>query len=91
MVSRPKLYFVACCFPPIGRGNSVTNASVANYLAEYFDVEVVCMERSDGLLLNYQEDQSLVAGLDARLQVHRVRPAHWWNLNELLYAVGVLP
>ena len=34
---RPKLYFIACCFPPFGRGNSLTNACVANYLVEYFD------------------------------------------------------
>ena len=89
--SRQKLYFIACCFPPIGRGNSLTNACVANYLAEHFDTQVVCMERSDGLLLSYQEDQSLVAGLNPRLRVHRLRAANWWNLNEILYAVGILP
>jgi glycosyltransferase involved in cell wall biosynthesis len=88
---RPKLYFVACCFPPFGRGNSLTNACVANYLAESFDVQVLCMERSEGLLLSYQEDQSLVSGLDSRLQVHRIRAGSWWGLNEILYAAGVLP
>ena len=88
---RPKLYFIACCFPPFGRGNSLTNACVANYLVEYFDTRVLCMERRDGLLLSYQEDQSLVAGLDPRLQVDRIRAGSWWGLNEILYAAGVLP
>ena len=86
-----RVYFIACCFPPFGRGNAITNACVASYLAEGFDVEVVCMEREDGGLIAYQEDQSLAEGLHPRLQVHRVQAANWHGLNIALYALGVLP
>ena len=89
--NKRKLYLIACCFPPFGRGNSVTNACVANHLASTFDVEVICMLREDGLLLSYQEDNSLERQLHPELTVHRVRSANWLGLNELLYAVGVLP
>ncbi len=87
----PRVYFIACCFPPFGRGNSLTNACAANGLAEDLQVEVVCMEQEPGLLLSYQQDASLVAQLHPGLQVHRVRAARWGGLNELLYAVGLLP
>ena len=91
MADKLKIYFLACCFPPIGRGNSITNACVANHLADDFDVQVICMERKDGFLLSYQEDQSLVAGLNPRLKVRRVRQAKWGGLNVGLYALGLLP
>lgn len=86
-----RVYFIACCFPPFGRGNSVTNACVANGLAEDLAVEVICMEQESGLLLSYQQDPSLVASLHPRLKVHRIRAARWAGLNEVLYAVGLLP
>ena len=86
-----KVYFVACCFPPIGRGNSITNSCVANYLADYFEVDVVCMEREDGGLIAYQEDRSLEDALHRELKVKRVRGANWKGLNIALYALGVLP
>ena len=86
-----KVYFIACCFPPFGRGNAITNACVANNLAAAFDVEVVCMERENGGLIAYQEDRSLEEGLDPRLKVRRVAAANWRGLNIALYALGVLP
>ena len=86
-----KVYFIACCFPPIGRGNSITNSCVANHLAEHFEVDVVCMEREDGGLIAYQEDQSLEDALHRGLNVKRVRGANWKGLNIVLYALGVLP
>lgn len=86
-----RVYFIACCFPPFGRGNSLTNACAANGLAEDMRVAVVCMEQEEGLLLSYQQDPSLVAGLHPGLEVHRVRAARWGGLNEILYAVGLLP
>ncbi|MBI4489899.1 MAG: glycosyltransferase [Deltaproteobacteria bacterium] len=86
-----RVYFIACCFPPFGRGNSLTNACAANGLAEDFEVEVICMEQEPGLLLSYQQDASLVARLHPRLSVHRIRAARWGGLNEVLYAVGLLP
>lgn len=86
-----KVYFIACGFPPVGRGNSVTNACVANALADSFDVEVICRRPDGDLLLSYQEDASLVDELDPRLRVHRIAGARWWGLNEALYAVGLLP
>ncbi|MCC7264381.1 MAG: glycosyltransferase [Candidatus Latescibacteria bacterium] len=89
--SGPRVYFIACCFPPFGRGNSLTNACAANGLAEDLRVEVVCMEQEAGLLLSYQQDASLVAGLHPGLRVHRVRAARWGGLNEILYALGILP
>jgi glycosyltransferase involved in cell wall biosynthesis len=88
---KKKVYFIACCFPPIGRGNSITNSCVVNYLAERFDVEVVCMEREDGGLISYQEDNSLTNRLHGSLKVHRVRGLNWYGLNIWLYAVGLLP
>lgn len=91
MTAKSKIYFLACCFPPIGRGNSITNACVANHLSEDFDVQVICMEREDGYLLSYQEDQSLVTGLNPRLTVQRVRQAKWGGMNVALYALGLLP
>lgn len=87
----PKVYFIACCFPPFGRGNSLTNACAANGLAEELPVEVVCMEQEAGLLLSYQQDPSLEAGLHPDLRIHRVRAARWAGLNEVLYALGLLP
>ena len=86
-----KVYFIACCFPPFGRGNAITNSCVANLLAQKFRVEVVCMKREDGGLIAYQEDESLVKRLDSKLHVHRVRAGKWFGLNTLLYAVGILP
>ena len=91
MKSKHKVYFVACCFPPFGRGNAITNACVANHLAEEYDVEVVCMEREEGGLIAYQEDRSLEETLHPRLEVRRVRAANWRGLNIALYAVGLLP
>lgn len=86
-----KVYLFACTFPPFGRGNAITNACVASYLADYFAVEVISMEQEDGLLLSYQKDQSLVDRLHPELVVQRVRAEKWWGLNEILYAIGILP
>jgi len=86
-----RVYFIACCFPPFGRGNSLTNTFAANHLADDFYLEVVCMEQEQGLLLSYQRDSSLVEGLHPRLGVRRIRAARWGGLNELLYAAGLLP
>ncbi len=91
MELKRKLYFVACCFPPFGRGNAITNSCVANYLSKDFEVEVVCMEREEGGLIAYQEDRSLVESLHPKLSVHRLRAANWLGLNIVLYALGVLP
>jgi len=88
---KSKVYFIACCFPPFGRGNAITNSCVANFLARDFDVEVVCMQREDGGLISYQEDESLERGLHADLRVERVAAANWRGLNIALYAVGLLP
>jgi glycosyltransferase involved in cell wall biosynthesis len=88
---KPKIYFIACTFPPYGRGNAITNACVANYLAEDFDVEVIAMEQERGFLLSYQNDQSLVDSLKPQIQVQRIGAAKWWGLNEILYAIGILP
>ena len=86
-----RVYFIACCFPPFGRGNAITNSCVANHLAANFDVGVVCMEREDGGLIAYQEDSSLSDALDPRLNVMRVKAANWRGLNIVLYAAGLLP
>jgi hypothetical protein len=91
MSRAPKVYFLACAFPPIGRGNSITNACVANCLADHFAVEVICMDGAKGFLLSYQEDQSLAATLHPRLEVKRVPAAKWGGLNEVLYGLGLLP
>lgn len=91
MELKNKVYFIACCFPPFGRGNAITNSCVANYLAEEFAVEVVCMQREEGGLIAYQEDRSLEEGLNPRLSVRRVVAANWYGLNIALYALGVLP
>lgn len=91
MEQKTRVYFIACCFPPFGRGNSLTNACAANGLAEDLAVEVICMEQEPGLLLSYQQDSSLVAGFHPRLGVHRIKAARWGGLNEVLYAVGLLP
>lgn len=48
---KSKVYFIACCFPPFGRGNAITNSCVANFLARDFDVEV-----------SYQEDEVVCTG-----------------------------
>ena len=91
MELKDKIYFVACCFPPFGRGNAITNSCVANYLAEDFSVDVVCMQREDGGLIAYQEDQSLQDALHPELNVHRIVAANWYGLNIALYALGILP
>ena len=90
-IEKAKVYFLACCFPPIGRGNALTNACVANHLAEDFDVEVVCMEPEAGYLLSCQEDPSLAAGLNPLLKVSRIRSGWGGKLHEILYAFGLLP
>ena len=91
MNNQQKLYFIACCFPPFGRGNAITNSCVANLLAHRFNVEVVCMERPDGGVISYQEDESLVKRLNPNLHIHRIRADRWFGLNTLLYAIGILP
>jgi len=89
---KPKVYFIACSFPPFGRGNSITNACAANHLAQYFDIEVICKERENGLLINYEGDDSLVRDLVDGLVVHRLRSGRWSGaVNEVLYALGILP
>jgi glycosyltransferase involved in cell wall biosynthesis len=91
-LSRPrKLYLIACCFPPFGRGNAITNSCVANLLTEHYSVDVVCMEREDGGVIAYQEDASLVERIDCRLGIHRIRADSWYGINTLLYAIGLLP
>ena len=91
MTSSPRLYFIACSFPPMGRGNAVTNACVANHLAGFFDVVVVCIEHAPGRWLSYQKDQSLAENLNPALDIRRVKAARWGGLNELLYGIGLLP
>ena len=91
MQLKDKVYFIACCFPPFGRGNAITNSCVANYLAEDFTVDVVCMQREDGALIAYQEDRSLEDALHPQLNVHRIPAANWYGLNIMLYALGILP
>ncbi len=91
MQLKDKVYFIACCFPPFGRGNAITNSCVANYLAEDFSVDVVCMQREDGGLIAYQEDRSLEEALHPQLNVHRIPAANWHGLNIILYALGILP
>jgi len=49
------------------------------------------MEREDGYLISYQNDQSLVEDLHPKLEVCRIRSAKWWGINELLYALGLFP
>ena len=90
-MKKSKVYFLACCFPPIGRGNALTNACVANHLAEDFDVEVVCMEPEAGYFLSCQEDPSLLDTLNSKLTVHRIRAGWGGKVHELLYAMGLLP
>jgi len=91
MDDKSKVYFIACCFPPFGRGNAITNFCVANNLAEKFEVEVVCMEREEGGMIAYQEDPSLVEALHPCLDVRRIKAANWRGFNVLFYALGVLP
>ena len=91
MSSGARLYFIACCFPPVGRGNAVTNSCVANALAEQFDVRVISIEDPQGILLSYQRDESLVEGLHPDLEVERVVASRWFGLNEVLYGIGLLP
>jgi glycosyltransferase involved in cell wall biosynthesis len=91
MQLKRKVYFIACCFPPFGRGNAITNSCVGNHLAKEFDVQVVCMEREDGGIISYQEDRSLEEGLHPDLDVRRVKAANWMGGNIALYAAGLLP
>ena len=91
MDGKSKVYFIACCFPPFGRGNAITNSCVANSLAEKFEVEVVCMEREEGGMIAYQEDPSLENGLHPGLDLRRVKAANWYGLNVILYALGIFP
>ena len=91
MNNQQKLYFIACCFPPFGRGNAITNSCVANSLAHRFRVEVVCMERPEGGVISYQEDESLFKRLNPNLRIHRVQADGWFGLNTLFYAIGILP
>ena len=86
-----KLYMIAGCFPPFGRGNAITNMCVANGLSELFDVSVVCMQRKDGGVISYQDDQSLVEGLNANITVNRVRAPNWFGINTFFYLLGILP
>jgi glycosyltransferase involved in cell wall biosynthesis len=91
MELKRKVYFIACCFPPFGRGNAITNSCVANYLAEDFAVKVICMQREEGGLIAYQEDRSLEESLHPEMEVERIRAANWRGLNIVLYALGILP
>ena len=86
-----KIYMIAGCFPPFGRGNAITNMCVANGLSRNFDLTVVCMHRNDGGVISYQDDQSLVEGVNKKINVKRVKPANWWGMNTLLYVLGVFP
>ena len=87
----PKIYFIACCFPPFGRGNSITNFCVANGLSKHFNVDVVSMEREEGGIIAYHEDAGLEEAVSQKIKVHRIRAARWWEINVLLYVTGILP
>ena len=91
MKAKNKLYFIACCFPPIGRGNAITNSCVANALSHNMAVDVVCMKREEGGIIAYQEDASLKRQINPDITVHRIRAANWWKINMALYVVGILP
>ena len=91
MTQKPRVYFLACAFPPFGRGNAITNFCAAKGLADSFRVQVICKELRRGLFLNYQEDDSLLADLPSDVLVERVSGARWLGLNELLYGIGLLP
>lgn len=91
MKSRNKLYFIACCFPPFGRGNAITNSCVANALSKDMAVAVVCMEREDGGIIAYQEDVSLERKINTNIKISRVSAANWWKINMALYITGISP
>ncbi len=86
-----KVYLIAGCFPPFGRGNAITNMCVANGLAESFDVSVVCMQREEGGLISYQDDPSLVEGLGPNIHIERLKGANWFGINTLFYILGIFP
>ena len=86
-----KLYFIACCFPPFGRGNAITNSCVANFLSESFSLKVVCMKLSRGGLISYQEDESLEKKIYPNIDVTRIEGANWWGMNTALYLLGLFP
>ena len=86
-----KIYMIAGCFPPFGRGNAITNMCVANGLSLSFDLTVICMRRNDGGVISYQDDQSLVEGLNEKIRIRRIDSANWWGMNTLLYALGLFP
>jgi glycosyltransferase involved in cell wall biosynthesis len=86
-----KLYFIACCFPPFGRGNAITNSCVANFLSESFSLKVVCMKLSRGGLISYQEDESLEKKISLSIDVTRIEGANWWGMNTALYLLGLFP
>ncbi len=86
-----KLYFIACCFPPFGRGNAITNSCVANFLAKNFSIDVVCMKLREGGLISYQKDASLEKEISPNINVHRVEASNWWGINTALYILGIFP
>ena len=85
------LYFIACCFPPFGRGNAITNSCVANLLSESFSLKVVCMKLSNGGLISYQEDESLERKISPGIDISRINAANWWGMNTALYLLGLFP
>ncbi len=86
-----KIYFIAGCFPPFGRGNSITNSCIANHLSKYFSIDVVCIDRKDGGLISYQEDQSLKKGINSKIKVNRINDSDRFGLNQIFYIIGFLP
>lgn len=86
-----EVLLVACAFPPVGRGNSITNGCIARELAKGFEVTVLAIKEARGVLLSYDTDDSLRCDGVQGLRVRRFAAPNWLGLNEVLYGVGLLP
>lgn len=52
---------------------------------------MVCIEREDGGLISYQEDQSLNNRIDPKIKVNRINASDWFGLTQTFYLIGFMP
>ncbi|MDY6863109.1 MAG: hypothetical protein SV062_08980 [Thermodesulfobacteriota bacterium] len=85
------IYFVAFGFPPLGRGNALTNARVANYLSSYFHIKVITTKEKKFSFLPYMADSSLEEEITENTEIERIKGLKWKGVENVLYYLNVIP
>jgi glycosyltransferase involved in cell wall biosynthesis len=85
------IYFIALGFPPLGRGNALTNACIVNYLSNYFHIKVITTKEKQFSFLPYKVDYSLFEEITKNTEIERVEALRWGGFENILYYLNLIP